>query len=232
MAFLIGVIILILFITFSYIYIKTKINKMLRSNGLTSLKDAIEEAKLEDQELPKSLSSMDSIYMDRISKDFPELNINELKRVSEEIILNSLNAIEKKNSKTIKNSKIKAFVENEIEDLKDSKISYSDIRIHKTVLSKYENDNMVATIYFSTGLEYYLKKDNNINKKVQDRFKTEFIYVIDEDKVESTKRVLGINCPNCGAAVKTLKDKNCSYCGTKIIDLVKRVWSCNDITRY
>lgn len=232
MAFLIGVIILVSFITFSYIYIKTKINKVLRTHGLTSIKDVIEQAKIEDQEVPKSLSSMDSIYMDRILKDFPDININELKRVSEETILKSLNAIESKNSEVIKNGKIRAFVESQIEDLKDSKISYSDIKIHKTVLGKYENDNMIATIYFSTALEYYMKKDNGINKKVQDRFRTEFIYVIDEDKVESTKRVLGINCPNCGAAIKTLKDKNCSYCGTKIVDLVKRVWSCNDISRY
>ena len=232
MWFLIGVIILIVFVTFCYYYARYKINTTLNKYGFSSMRDVMEKARIEDEELPKSLSSMDSIYMDSIIRDFPDLNINELKRVSEQNIIDGLNAIEKKNSNGIKNGKLKTFVNSEIEDLKESKVNYDNIKIHKTVVSKYENKGGVATIYFGTSLEYNMKKDNNITKKVQDRFKTEFIYVIDIDKVDSNKKVLGINCPNCGAPVKSLKEKSCSYCSTKIVDLVKKVWNFNDIVRY
>lgn len=232
MAFLIGVIILIVFIVFCYIFIKFKIKKTLNKYGISSIKEVMEKAQLEDEELSKSLSSMDSIYLERIKEDFPDLNINELKRMSEKAILDSLAAIEKKSSENIKSAKLKAFVDSQIEDLKDSEVCYESIKIHKTVVSKYENNKGIATIYFGSSLEYFYKKDNSIKKKVQDRFKVEFIYIIDESKVEANKKVLGLNCPNCGSPIRTLKHKNCEYCGTKVIDLVKKVWTCNDIIRY
>ncbi len=232
MAFLIGVIILILFVVFCYIFIKIKVKKALNSHGISSLKEAFEKAQLEDEELPKSLSSMDSIYLEKIKEDFPDININELKRMSEKIILDSLNAIEKKTSQNIKNAKIKAFVDSKIEDLKGSTISYDSIKFHKTVVSKYENYNGIATIYFGSSLEYFYQKDNSIKKKVQDRFKLEFIYIIDSSKVAADKKILGLNCPNCGSPIRSLRNRNCEYCGTKVIDLVKRVWTCNNIVRY
>ena len=71
--------------------------------------------------------------------------------------------------------------------------------------------------------------NNNIGKKVQDRFKLEFIYIIDESKVEESKRVLGLNCPNCGAPIISLGEKVCNYCGTGIKDLVKKTWNLNNI---
>lgn len=228
MAFLIGVILLILFISFCYI----KVKKTLKSYGINSLKETIEKAQFEDEETPKSLSSMDSIYLERINKDFPELNVNELKRMSEETILKCLNAIENKNSKDIKNKKLKAFVDSRIEDLKNKSISYDNIKIHKTVVSKYENSNGIATIYFGSSLEYFYQKDGGIKKKVQDRFKVEYIYVYDIDKVPINQKVLGLNCPNCGSPIKTLNEKNCEYCGSKILDIVKKSWTCNDIINY
>ena len=232
MPFLIGVIILITFITIIYIYIRIKIKKTLNKYGLNSINEIIEKARLEDEELPKSLSSMDSIYMPRFKEDFPSVNINELKRTSEKIILEALNAIETKNSKNIKNEKVKAFVDSKIEDLKKSNIKYDSIKIHKTVVSKYEKEKSVATLYLSTSLEYFYQKDNSIKKKVQDRFKLEFIYIIDASNIEEDKRAFAINCPNCGAPIRNIKTKNCEYCGSNIIDIVKKAWICNDIIEY
>lgn len=223
---------IVILIFICYVYIKRKIKRELNKYGLSSIKDIIEQARLEDEELPKSLSSMDSIYLEGIKEDFPDMNINELKSTSESIILECLNSIEKKETKNTNNSKIKAFINSEIEDLKESEISYDNIKFHNTVISKYENNNGIATITFGSSLEYYIKKDNSTKKKIQDRFKTEFIYIVDSDKVPISKKALGINCPNCGSPIKSLKDIKCEYCGTKIIELVKRVWTCNNIKRY
>jgi len=232
MPFLIGIIILISFILITYLYLRIKINKLLKNYGLISLKDILEQANLEDEEIPKSLSSMDSIYLERIKEDFPNININELKRLSEKIILEYFNAITKKDTKNIKNEKIKAYIDSKIINLKNSKVNYNNIKFHKTVISKYENNNKVATIYFSSSLQYIYNKDNERPKKIQDRFKLEFIYVVDAESVPPSQKVLGLNCPNCNSPIKSLKDKSCQYCQTPIIDIAKRVWSCNDIINY
>lgn len=95
MAFLIGVILLIVFILGFYLYIKRKIKDIsVKYLGGNSIRKIIEEARLEDEEVPKSLASMESIYLDIIKKDFPEVNINELKRKSEALIMDVYIAIE------------------------------------------------------------------------------------------------------------------------------------------
>ena len=232
MAFLIGVIILIVFCVVVYFYFKIRIRRTLDNFGFQgmNLKDIIQEAKLEDQEVPKSLSSMDCIYLEQIKKDFPNININELKRESEKVLLDCFNSIEKKDPSKFK-GKIRSFVESMIQDNKDSDVSYDDFKIHNTVLSSYKKEGGIATIYFASSFQYILKK-NGKSVKTQDRVKTEFIYVYDVKEVEEDKKVLGIHCPNCGSPITSLGDKNCSYCGTLVLELIGRVFTCNDIVRY
>ena len=226
MWFLIGVLLLISFIVFGYFYIKTKIKNYFGS----SIKDIINQAKIEDEEIPKSLSSMDSIYLEQVKKDFPDVNINEIKRLAESEILKIFNAIEKKDNGLVK-GKMKTLVDSKIEDIKNRSISYDNIKFHNTVLSKYENSNSIATITIGSSFEYILN-DGEKQKKIQDRAKVEFIYIIDAAKVDVNKKTLGINCSNCGAPVTSLGNKNCNYCGTSVKDIVKKVWTINDVKFY
>lgn len=233
MWFLIGVVILILFVVFCYFFVKKKLRDISnRYLGGSNLKTIFEEARIQDEEVPKSLSSMDSIYLEQIKKDFPNVNINELKRMSEKEIINAYSAIENKDASGIKNEKIKSFVNSAIDDLGNIDVSYENLTIHKTVVSKYEKSDGVATIYLATSFQYFERKSNGSSKKVQDRVKCEYIYVIDSTKVDMSKKVLGISCPNCGSPVTSLGDKNCSYCGSSVIDVVRKVWIINDLVRY
>ena len=80
MAFLIGIIIFIVFVAGCIVGLRQRIRAFcLKYFHTTDIKSVIERAEIEDQELPKSLSSMDSIYLDQINRDFPGININELK---------------------------------------------------------------------------------------------------------------------------------------------------------
>lgn len=232
MFFLIGVIVLIVFIVSLILYFRYRIKTLLNRIGFSgvNIADVIEEAKIEDQELPKSLSSMDSIYLTNIKKDFPDLNINELKAESEKIILDVYNSIEKKNSNNLK-GKIKSFTNDLINDYNLKSVKFNNFKFHKTVISKYSNTNGIATITFGSSFEYYLNIDGK-ETKVQDRVKTEFIYVIDIDKVSAEKKVLGINCPNCGSPIKSLGDLQCSYCGTGLKNIYRHSFTCNNIVRY
>lgn len=232
MYFLIGVIILIVFVVGIFIYIKVSIGSFFNKIGLSNmdLGSIISEARLEDQDVPKSLASMDSIYLERIKHDFPDININELKRKSEEVILNCLGAIEKRDSSSLKGS-IKEFCDSIINDNIGHNVSYDNIKIHNTVISDYKNDNGVSTIYFSSSVEYYLNSDGK-RVKIQDRFKCEFIYVYDTEKVDASKKVFGIRCPNCGSPITSLGEKSCSYCGGVVRELIGRIFTCINIVRY
>lgn len=232
MAFLLGVIVLIVFLVFVYFYFRIRIRRMLDKFGFAgmNLKQVIDEAKLEDQEVPKSLSSMDSVYLEQIKKDFPDIHINELKREAERIILDAFRGVEKKDSSMFK-GKIKSFVDSMISDYTGKSVSFDSMRIHNTVVSSYKKDGGIATIYFATSFEYQLNVDGK-STKTQDRAKTEFIYVYDMNEVDEDKKVLGIHCPNCGSPITTLGEKKCSYCGSAVIEIYSKVFTCNNILRY
>ena len=233
MWFLIGVIIFILFIVFCYFFVKRKLQNLSNKYlGGYNIKEILEDARLEDEEVPKSLSGMDSIYLEQIRRDFPNVNVNELKRMCEKEILNTYRAIENKNTSNIKNEKIKSFVESRIDDLGEVNIKYNDLVIHRTVISKYEKNSGIATICFATSFQYMLEKSDGSLKKIQDRVRCEYIYVIDSSKLDKDINVLGISCPNCGSPITSLGEKTCSYCGSGVVDIVSKVWIINDLVQY
>ncbi len=202
--------------------------------GTRDLKDAITRSEIEAENTPKSLSSMETLSLSSIKKDFPDLNINELKSMAENTITNYLDAIEKKSTKDLTkyNDTIKGLVSSKIQDIGDKNVSYDSIKIHKTVINRYEKNKSIATIYMASSVEYYYKEGNDSRKKIQDRFLVEIVYVIDANLVEDDKKLLGLNCPNCGAPISTLGEKHCKYCNTGIKDIVKRTWVINNIKEY
>lgn len=230
MILLIAVVLLIFFSIFGYFFLKSKIKRFLGQFGFGSIKEAIEEARLEDQEVPKSLSSMDSIYLKQVKTDFPDINISELKRKAEKEILDCFHSIELKDASNL-TGKMKSSVLKIMEDYQGKDVSFQQFIFHNTVLSNYHKNGEVATITFSSAFEYYLVEDGK-SVKTQDRARVEFIYIIDEEKISPEENVLGIHCPNCGSPIKTLGEKQCSYCGSAVMEIVGRVFVCNDIVRY
>ena len=224
MYFLIGVIILIVFIVVFYFIIKLKIRSVLDKAGFVgmNLKDIIEEARLEEQENPKSLASMDRIYLKQIQKDFPDINVSLLKRKAEEILTECFHYRDDSNIKLT--GKMKSFVDS-------IKGEYQNFKIHNTVISNYQKTKGTASIYFATAFEYYIRDKEKLVKK-QDRVRTEFVYVIDEARLDKSIDVLGIHCPNCGSPITSLGEKKCSYCGSAVTEVIPKVFHCIDIVRY
>lgn len=213
---------------------KKKIARYLKKYlGTDDLKQAIQLSEIENQNTPKSLSGMESVALPLIEKDFPDLNINELKRQTETSILNYLDSLESKEYKNIQNASenVKTYIANRINDLlEQDKIKYDSIKIHRTIVKKYEKKDGIATIYFQTALEYMYKKNDSNFKKIQDRFETEYIYIIDADKIGVKGKEIGLNCPNCGAPIKSIGNKTCQYCGSGVVDVVKYTWYLNNIS--
>ncbi|MBQ9018951.1 MAG: hypothetical protein IJ097_01395 [Bacilli bacterium] len=233
--FLIGGIILIIGTVTAlsiFLYFKIKLRKVLDAAGFEgqNIGDIIKEARLQDEIEPKSLASMDRIYLSQIQEDFPGINISEIKRQAEQVILDCYSCVEKNNSKKLK-GKIKSFVDKMISEYDGKNVKFDEFKIHNTVLSNYKKDDKTASIFFASAYEYVLRVDGK-EKKVQDRAKTEFIYVLDEHELADNQNAIGVHCPNCNSPITDIEHKTCNYCGTQVVLVLGRVFACNDIRRY
>ena len=230
---LIILILLLISIILLFFYTKRKISNFLNKNFGMNFYNIVEEVKKTENNEPKSIASLESITLPTLAIDFPELNINELKSMAEAKIIECLNCIENKEylKNEITTDKVVNWINSKIDDYKDKNVKYEEVKIHKTALNRDEKTKAMATLYFQTSLEYYMSI-NGERKKVQDRYKTEFIYVIDGEKFTNDKKLIGLNCPNCGAPIKNLGYKNCSYCGTGIVDFVKKTWVLSNILQF
>lgn len=213
-----------------FFYLKYKISLFTKKYfNTSSLKDAFEQSELLESETPKSISSMENVLKGKIKSDFPDLNLNELKRMSETVIMDVFSAINDGEPLEKYSDKIKTWVQRKIEDNKD--VHFESIKFHKTTVRDYERKSSVATMHIASSLEYYQIADGT-RKKIQDRFVVEYIYIIDVDKYGDTNKAIGLNCPNCGASIKSVGHKSCVYCGSSVKDIVKRTWSANDVSNY
>ena len=236
-----GTIVLIIFILsvflffYMFIFIVRRIREFSKvAFGNASLIQGIKEQQVKLANEPRSVAGMDKIYLPQIVKDFPNLNIDEMKKLAENSILLCLQSIENKQLSPMgmTSEKISNFIKSRIADLKKSEtVNYDSIKFHRTVINQYIKNAGMCSIIFQSSVEYLYRKNNNEYKKIQDCFRTEFIYIIDDSKVSKTQSGIALNCPNCGAPIKNLGVKVCSYCQTGVIDLVKHTWILNDISQ-
>lgn len=221
----------LLFVGFiGYFIIKKKVSDFSKEFfGTSDIKKAIQDLEIEAQETPKSLSGMETLMLPILKEDFPQLNINEMKSIVENKIYEIFEAIKQKDlNHYFESEKISIWVKDKIE----KNIKYSSLKIHRTILNKYEKKDNIATLSFKTALEYIREDKKGLTKKIQTRLETEFIYIIDSSKASEKQKNLTLNCPNCGAPIKKLQEKYCVYCNCGILDIVKKVWAFNNIREF
>ena len=232
----IGVIFGIIFILIViYIIIVAKIRQFgFNSFKLSSLKKEIEE--IQDSDI-KQISGMTEIFLPQIMKDIPNFNLEQIYLLVEKSIRKILNSIEKKDIKILEDKELNLInkkLKLQLEDLINSDIlyTYDDIVFHKHAIKDYKYKNGIATLEITSSLEYYYEKkvDNEViikrkKKKNQVRYITKLVYIVDSDAYENDINVYGLNCPNCGAVINSLKNKSCSYCNTglniEVVNLLK-----------
>lgn len=237
LAIIFGVIIgVIIFLGIVALILYLKFMRFVNSVGISKgeLKTMIEESEYEAKYRKKSISGMTSILMPRIIADFPNFSQSELfgkVETSLNLIFDSLAKKEVKKSSAL--TIIKHNLEEQIVDLKDNKIDlvFDEVVFHKHAIKDYKKDEGVLTIKVQTSLEYfYEEKKNGVVKvkrkdyKKQTSYTSEFIYVYNPDKYLDSVDLLGVRCPNCGAPVKSLGKKSCSYCGSGLEDINLKSW--------
>ena len=204
------------------IRIRRSIRRFLNSAEIRFLREFLRNAQSageEQEEQPKSLGGMTSIYLPQILRDFPEFNWEELQAEVEREVKNFL---EKENIQTA-----------------------GAVRIHKTVINRYKRYNGSASIFCETAAEYWREAElaGKAGKNEQKNFKsrtgethqtdrqaprkkqtvceTELAYIYDSGLAGAAASVV---CPNCGAPVEQLGVKQCRYCGSALEISGMRAW--------
>lgn len=210
--------------------------------GTPDLLEGLRQQKWENSFKPKSLHSMEAVYLPRIQRDFPGLNIEELKKKSESILLSAFQALASKNERVLNpdaGKEIREKVQSRIRELQQTgrQQVYDRLRIHKTVVSDYKKDHGQVWLILQIALEgyIYLLDGNKLlegEREVLSQcvYTLTYLYVQDEERLGG-KEVLGLQCPHCGAPVKTLGHKFCDYCGSGIQEVNLRVWHLIDYKR-
>lgn len=126
----IALILLICTILFFYIKVRKAIKKakstMHSLFGTDNLTELIETRNEEVANTPKSVSGMTAIYGPVIQKDFPELNLVELKGIAEQ----------------------------HLKDYLSGKKNFTDIYIHRTEIKDYIKKSGTCVIVFQSGVQY------------------------------------------------------------------------------
>ena len=207
-------------------------------NDMAELGEEVARTIKREENTPVSLSGMDNIYIPMLKKDFPGLDIEEMRSSAKTYILGYMNSLEAARVDREKlPDRLGQMVEKIIEDDKAGglEVVYDDPHVHRVVLSKYSKKPGLYFIEFQAAVaSLFYKKDQKGNiiagskdRRSQNKFKLTYAYVQDVDKLGSNDhdlKRLGLNCPNCGAPIKTLGEKYCEYCGTGIVEINMRSW--------
>lgn len=234
LAIIVGVIV---FLGLLALIIYTRINKTLNSMGLENIKNVIQNPNNsfdDGKTRVKNATGMTKLLLPKINNDFPNFSEVELFSIIETNLRLVFNSIETKSIDNL--NKVPILRDSLIElitDYKDNNISitYDDIKFYKHAIKRYEKSDGVATITTTSALSYYYKKVNG-NKIVEEStslpkqtsYTCKFIYIYDPTKVKDHKKLIGLNCPNCGAPVTDLGNKVCEYCHTGLEDINLRAW--------
>lgn len=223
-------------------YVKRKVRNFSRKMfGTDSLTEGWKRQEEELSMTPVSVSGMTRILEPQIQKDFPEFNWVQFKNKAEETLRLSLLAIasqslEKMNqmaeeaemSEALKEQLKGRILQNQASKIKEV---YDRIRIHQTEIAKYEKKNGRCIITLQSAVEHihYKEKEGTLlaGKKElleQTKYNIELMYIQDESTANGNHGV-GLNCPNCGAPIKTLGTKRCEYCGSEVVPINMQVWS-------
>lgn len=245
-AVIISVAIAVLAVAFIVILVVSKIRRLSRTLfGTSSLIDGIQGVKNEQEQMretPRSLHGMTSVYMPMIKRDFPELDVEQYMNKTRSLLRNYFTAVESQKLGAIAEEvtpNFKNYVQGIIDQLASvaNTQHYEDVNIYDVQIARYIKNGATVTILFEASVGYFSyvtdMNDNVIfgsrDNRMQTIYEVGLMYVQDVDLLHNRATALGVNCPNCGAPVKTLGEKYCQFCGTAIKEINIRSWKFNSV---
>ncbi len=226
---------------------------------LNGVKQEVKEGKVgpEDFKLsqamanPKSVSDLSEALIPRINKDFPDLNLSQMRSAAQAVLVKSLDLQMQMtvggNGDTI--DRIQTEIQGcgigctrSLSEELWHKIGsaradgrtlvYRDVIVHKSGINEYQKTSSTVEITFQYSIQCLQYQERNGKfisgnraTPTQTRYNVKVINILDADRFawEDIKGV-GFTCPHCGAPVKHLGTDVCSFCGTAIKTVDMRIW--------
>jgi len=222
------------------IYLKIKNKAKEISRQVYGNDDLIANLKRQEElyeKTPKSISDGSSIYVPKLSRDFPDFNVDEMKARAENCLREYLLALDTNNASALQdgNEELKEALFLRLNDLnlREIKEHYEGVKIHNTVLNTYNRYGGRCVVRFQSSVQYkfWAEQDGKIirgskDSLVQTRYIIDCCYIQDSEKVENIGAAShALNCPNCGGVIKNLGMKFCPYCGSGIVEFNIKVWN-------
>ena len=196
---------------------------------------------------PASLNGMDRIYIPKIQNDFPDFQLAPVIPQVETFIKAFLDSVEDKDTSALKKLAIApSLVDRAEEIIKDVNsqalnVYYDNIVIHKTVISEYVKEKGMVIIRFQSAVGYLHYAENDKGKLVSGSkevaeetvYVTSYARILDSELARQSGviDVIGLNCPNCGAPLRSSNVTICEFCGTGVQNMTEDVfgWTFTDI---
>ena len=213
--------------------------------GTPSLSKGIADMNREYQSTPKSVSAMTSLYLPRITKDFPDFSYQEMKVRAENLLTTYLLAISNRKIPefgTLVGNELLYKLRNMIQLQEASKRTehYDQITIHQSEISAFKKEKGRYIITFQASLQaiHYLLDDHSQlldgSKDIyeQSRYELDLLYIQDRDYIEQVDASsIGLTCPNCGAPLSGIASTQCEYCGSPLVAFNIMTWTFCDIRK-
>lgn len=186
---------------------------------------------------PKTLSVKESLYLERIGKDFPEFNLDLARSYVNETVTMYLQCLKDGNTEELEKNCTENFAAQAAS--RQNGMICQDIKFHRTVVSDYrvlraetgKRDAVEARITFQTACQYTIERGKRKKRSqiIQTRFELQYSYYL-KDTDGGVSEVL--RCSYCGAPVEQVGAKVCKYCGNGVVDTMKRTWRFSDIREF
>ena len=207
--------------------ISNALNKMISEN--MSREKTFNEIFKED---PKSISGLTSLLEPKIKEDFPSFNKELIYSYIETNLKMIFNCLENRKLKTDRNlSLLKENLSQQINNMINNNIQvkFKEVVFHRHAIKSYEKSKGIATITFSSALEYYYENNLSNNNyyatnKKQVKYNTKFIYIYDYSLADEQLVIDILHCPNCGAPIVNLENLFCDYCKSGINEVEIKMW--------
>ena len=178
---------------------------------------------------PRSVSGMTKLLLPRILEDFPEFSYESYRLRCENLLHSYFEALSTGEVRrlTERSEVLEEQVRRKIEALSEEGCSdFREVTIHQTELSDYQNGTATCRIIFQSAVGYRCIKEDGSYRQIETRYEVELLYVQDAAAADYPyDGGYSLHCPNCGAPVTNLGEKQCAYCGTAIVVSDQRVWS-------
>ncbi len=197
-------------------------------NNVNRIMDAVRAADDEQMYTPKTLTGVESIHLRNIMRDFPEFNPSLAKSYIKSFMGEyfAAMAMRKTDLACFEDTCSRQFIELMSSEFSSPLETYSQVKVHKIVISDYKKMGDEAEVMFQLALQYVPSRTGRLS---QEKYTVSYSYFLESG---AQGEMASLICQHCGAPISSLGMKVCPYCDTAVAGVaMDRAWKITDVRK-